>query len=61
MRAPMRSPMRSMHLIVVLAVLVSAAAYLDLLPEAASVANVPLSLVAGGIVAAGMLYVLARA
>jgi hypothetical protein len=48
-------------LLVVFAVLVCAAGYFGLVPEAAMIARIPLALVASGIITAGMIYILSRA
>ncbi len=50
-----------MQLIVVLAVLISAAGYLGLVPEATVFADIPLPLMAGSAITLAMLYVFARA
>lgn len=49
-----------MRLIIVLAVLISAAGYLGLVPEASFIADIPFPLMAGAAVTLAMLYVFAK-
>jgi hypothetical protein len=50
-----------MRLIIVLAVLICAAGYLGLAPEATFIADIPFPLLAGSAVTLAMLYVFAKA
>jgi hypothetical protein len=50
-----------MRVFVVFAVLVSVAGYLGLVPEVAMIGKFPFALVAGGLITAGMIYILSRA
>ena len=49
-----------MQLIIALAILISTAGYLGLVPEAAAIAELPLALVGGSVIMLGVLYVFAR-
>ena len=49
-----------MHIITVLAVIITTAGYLGLVPEAAAIGELPLPLLAGSIITFSMLYVFAR-
>ena len=49
-----------MYLIIIMAVIVSAAGVFGVLPEYYQIANMPVPLIASSIVTAAMVYVLAR-
>lgn len=49
-----------MHLLFALAILIALAGYVGLVPAAAGISDVPITLVIGSIVTLGVLYVFAR-